>query len=149
MKNHAIITHDDFRQLADLYERLAKQERHHFTDFRLKLKQVDLCDSVDLPADAVSLGSTVSVAELDGTEEWIFTLCLPQDADIDNHRISVLSPVGIAILGRRAGDDVTWRAPAGMITMRIAEVLFQPELARAIELSHPATREGSFVMATG
>jgi len=53
----------------------------------------------------------------------------PVDADIEAQRISVLAPIGTALLGYRAGDDVQWLTPGGRKSLRIEEVLYQPEAA--------------------
>jgi regulator of nucleoside diphosphate kinase len=51
----------------------------------------------------------------------------PWDADSDNYRISVLAPVGTAMLGARVGDVIKWPVPAGTGRFRIEELVFQPE----------------------
>jgi regulator of nucleoside diphosphate kinase len=58
----------------------------------------------------------------------------PSDADIEANKISILAPIGTAILGYRAGDLVEWPVPAGMKRLRIEAVLYQPEAAGQYDL---------------
>ncbi|HET9213096.1 MAG TPA: GreA/GreB family elongation factor [Thermoanaerobaculia bacterium] len=53
----------------------------------------------------------------------------PHEADYKEGRISILAPLGTALLGFRVGDVVEWRMPAGTRTLRIEELLYQPEAA--------------------
>ncbi len=62
------------------------------------------------------------------------TLVFPEDALSAEERISVLAPLGAAILGCRAGDVIRFQAPSGWRTVRIAEVLYQPEAAGRFDL---------------
>jgi regulator of nucleoside diphosphate kinase len=66
-------------------------------------------------------------APADGTRRTL-TLCYPEDADPAAGFVSVLSPIGTALLGSRCGETVEWRTPTGDVQrLRIVEVLFQPE----------------------
>ena len=89
------------------------------------------CDLVAAPAispDVVTMYSQVLLADTKGGECSKLTLCYPADAEPEKGFISVLSPVGISLLGLRVGDVARWALPDG--TQRAAEiraVLFQPE----------------------
>jgi regulator of nucleoside diphosphate kinase len=62
-------------------------------------------------------------------EEKNFSLVFPAETDMTQNKISILAPIGTAILGYRAGDIVDWPVPAGRRTVRIQEILYQPEAA--------------------
>jgi regulator of nucleoside diphosphate kinase len=62
-------------------------------------------------------------------EAFVYTLVLPLDADFARGRISVLAPLGTAILGQRVGDVIGVRAPGGIRTLRVENILYQPEAA--------------------
>jgi len=66
---------------------------------------------------------------LDTGEEMIFTLVFPGNASIERDRISVVAPIGTAMLGHRVGDEFEWEVPAGSVRLRVEEVLYQPEAA--------------------
>jgi regulator of nucleoside diphosphate kinase len=70
---------------------------------------------------------------LDGAQETI-SLVYPHEADVSENKLSVLSPIGTAILGYREGDAVAWPVPSGCVKVEIKKVVFQPEAAqKAIE----------------
>lgn len=68
------------------------------------------------------MNSTVRLRDLDSEEIETYTLVFPEDADIERNRISVLAPVGTAIIGCQAGDVVTWSVPRGRVQLRIEDV---------------------------
>jgi len=67
--------------------------------------------------------------DLDSGAEMITQLVFPGDADLKQNKISVLAPIGTALIGYRVGDTVEWQAPAGVKRMKIEEILYQPEAA--------------------
>lgn len=83
-----------------------------------------------IAADVVTLGSTVSFQEIDASEVFRVTVVHPVDASIPERRISVLSPVGRALLGRRVGEVTNVRMPdGGERDIRVLEMHYQPEAA--------------------
>ena len=80
-----------------------------------------------LPSDVVTLDSRLLVVDLESGEERLFTLVLPSKANVDEGRISVLAPLGMAVLGYRAGDEIEWDVPAGRRRFLIRRVIHQPE----------------------
>jgi regulator of nucleoside diphosphate kinase len=75
-----------------------------------------------LPDTVVSMSSTVWFRDLDDDEIECFTLVYPHEADVDNDRISVLAPIGMALLGYRVRDVVKWRVPQGTRRFEIVKV---------------------------
>ena len=91
------------------------------------LDSAELIDSAHVRPDVVTLYSQVLVTQDDG-EQRKLTLCYPDDAEPGAGFISVLSPVGLALLGRCVGAQVSWTLPSGkQRLLRIDAVLFQPE----------------------
>ena len=80
-----------------------------------------------LPSDVVTLDSRVLVVDLDSGEERLFTLVLPSKANIDEGRISVLAPLGMAVLGYRSGREIAWDVPGGRRRLMVRRVVHQPE----------------------
>jgi regulator of nucleoside diphosphate kinase len=86
-----------------------------------------------LPSDVVTLDSRVMVTDLVTGEDRTFTLVLPSKANVDEGRISVLAPLGMAVLGYRTGDEIEWEVPAGRRRFLVRRVIHQPEAhARAV-----------------
>ena len=80
-----------------------------------------------VPPDVVTMNSVVRLRDLDSDEAEEYELVYPAEADMEHNRISVLAPIGTAILGYRVGDVIAWPVPAGLRRLRVEEVLSQPE----------------------
>jgi len=93
------------------------------------LERATVVDSKDIPPDVVTINSTLQIRDLDSGEEMMFTVVLPSNADVSQGRISLLAPVGSAVVGYRSGDVVEWCVPAGLKRLKIERVLYQPEAA--------------------
>lgn len=78
-----------------------------------ELSRADIVSENDLPEDAVAMNSTVTFRDLETKTENTVTLVFPADANIAEKKISVLSPVGVALLGLRKGGRIQWPMPNG------------------------------------
>lgn len=95
-------------------------------------------DPSDMPSDVVTLNSTTRVTDLESGEARDYTVVMPGEADYEAGRISVLAPLGTALLGYRVGDEIEWEVPRGVRRLRIDAVLFQPEAAAHASMSRTA-----------
>ncbi len=82
-----------------------------------------------IPPDVVTMNSRVVLRDLDSDETMTYTLVFPKDADIGAGAISVLAPVGTAIIGYAVGAVIEWPVPGGIRRIRIEQILYQPEAA--------------------
>lgn len=82
----------------------------------------------DVPPDVVTMNSKLRMTDLAAGQQRIVTLVYPDQAN-DQERVSILSPLGTALLGYRVGDEIRWETPAGSLHLRIEELLYQPEAA--------------------
>ena len=96
-----------------------------------------------LPSDVVTLDSRVLVVDLDSGEERLFTLVLPSKANIDEGRISVLAPLGMAVLGYRSGQEIAWDVPGGRRRLMVRRVVHQPEAEARRQAAQPRAVEGA------
>jgi regulator of nucleoside diphosphate kinase len=88
----------------------------------------DLVPSREVPADVVTMYSQLMLEDLASGKRQKLTLCYPADAEPHLGFISVLSPVGAALIGQRVGAVARWRTPNGeACAAHILELLFQPE----------------------
>jgi len=83
----------------------------------------------EVPPDVITMNSKARLRDCETGEEMVYTLAFPAQASIEQDRISVLAPVGTAMLGHRVGDEFQWNVPAGAVRLRVEEVLYQPEAA--------------------
>lgn len=95
---------------------------------RAELDRARIVEPARMPADVITMNSTARLAFDDGREREL-TLVYPRDADGSTNRVSVLSPVGSAMLGLRVGDAIQWPAPGGAIELRVRAIVYQPEAA--------------------
>lgn len=125
-----IVTADDRRRLDDwLNSQFARVviDSTHVKELQTELNRAQVVPSDEVPKDVVTMNSTVMLRDLDTSETEVYTLVYPDRADIVNHRLSVLSPVGTAILGYRVGDEFRWPVPAGWRRLKVEKVIYQPE----------------------
>jgi regulator of nucleoside diphosphate kinase len=132
MKNKGIqITDYDLDRLRKLLRtsKLAGKSDDAFLKLEKELERAEVVSSRKIPADVVTMNSIARIKDLDTNEEMILQLVLPDDSNLNEGKISILAPVGTAILGYRVGDAVDWQVPAGIRRLRIKEILYQPEAA--------------------
>lgn len=100
------------------------------TELEAELDRADVVEPDEVPPTVVTMNSTVRFRVESSREEFELTLVYPKDADGSSGKISLLAPVGSALLGLSQGDEIDWPRPGGG-TMRVAihEVTFQPERA--------------------
>lgn len=103
--------------------------REDLRDLQQELNRAQIVDPKSVPASVVTMNSKVRLRDQDTAEEMTYTLVFPQEADIDSGAISVLAPIGTAILGYREGDVIEWAVPVGKRRIAIEKVLYQPEAA--------------------
>ena len=133
MENRTIyITQFDVARLREQISearRTVGRSATHLAKLEAELNRGTLVDPTVVPPDVITMNSRVKLLDLDTGEEMIFTLVFPADADIAESRISVLAPIGTAMLGYRVGDTFTWEVPNGECTLQVLELLYQPEAA--------------------
>ena len=93
-----------------------------------ELARAEVVEPKEVPASTVTMNSTVCFQMLPAGEKFELTLVYPKDMNGDPSRISVLAPVGGALLGLSVGQDIEWPVPGGKtIRVKITEVTYQPE----------------------
>jgi regulator of nucleoside diphosphate kinase len=120
--------------LIDEAEEFGGHGRKDLEALTEELAHAEVVSSEDIPPDVVTMNSKVVLRDVDTSEEMTFTLVFPEDADVDTGSISILAPVGTAILGYRKGDVIEWPVPSGMRRITIEEILYQPEAAGDLHL---------------
>lgn len=93
-----------------------------------ELDRAEVVAPKDVPPTVVTMNSTVRFKVESSNEELCLTLVYPKDADAGGEKISILAPVGSALLGLFQGDEIEWPKPGGgTMRVRIEEVVYQPE----------------------
>lgn len=91
-----------------------------------ELKRARVVPQAEMPPEVVTMNSIVRLRDLRSDEAEEYELVYPAEADMAHSRISVLAPIGTAILGYHVGDVIEWPVPAGLRRLRVEEVLYQP-----------------------
>ena len=122
MRNRPIvITQTDAARLRELLATRARAARDQ--DHLEELERARIAESNEVPVDVITIHTRVQVLDLVSGERLELTLVLPRESDAGAGRISVLAPLGTALLGYRAGDEVEWQMPGGLRRLRIERVL--------------------------
>ncbi|HET8946807.1 MAG TPA: transcription elongation factor GreA [Candidatus Polarisedimenticolia bacterium] len=119
------------KALGDLRENAEYQaalERQHYVQARIghvqaQLRTLAMIVLDSLPRDRAALGSTVTVRDAVAGKEIVYELVIPEEADLSKGLISASSPIGRALVGKQAGDEVTVQIPAGQRVLEILKVI--------------------------
>lgn len=126
------VTAKDMERLRDLSRgapTLSQSQRDCLKQLVTELDRAEVVDSRHIPRDVVTMNSRVKFRDLDTQEICVYCLVYPSFANYSENKISVLAPVGMALLGYRVHDVVEWPVPAGLRRLKIEEILYQPEAA--------------------
>jgi regulator of nucleoside diphosphate kinase len=135
--SETVVTNYDHYRLFRLLDRLRNAQPFSsgaYDALEEELDQATIVNQREVPADVVTMNSKVSAVDLDTGQQMQVTVVFPGDASPASGRISVLAPVGLALLGRRVGEEIEWPMPGGTRRLGIAGVLFQPESAGRFDL---------------
>jgi len=124
------ITQRDLERLRNLLsDAVSQSSRDYLEKLEAELNRATIVTPEEIPADVVTMNSTVRLVDLDTDEDMIVTLVYPDEADIRQGKISVLAPIGTGMIGYRVGDIFEWEVPEGTRRLKIAEMMYQPEAA--------------------
>lgn len=124
------VTPDDMARLRALTSAVEVdyRDRPYLAALAAELSRAVILDAGQIAPDVVTMSSRVRLR--DGRHRWTMTLVFPEAAEPEEGRISVLAPLGAAILGCRVGQRVEFRVPNGQVrSCEILSVLYQPEAA--------------------
>lgn len=119
------LTELDHVRLRKLLDRIDSDRAEPLLD---ALDQSQLVPPQEVAQDVVTMYTRVRVQDAEARRDHVYTLCYPADAEPAEGFISVLSPIGAALLGARLGEQVSFTRPDGRTArLELIEILFQPE----------------------
>lgn len=130
------ITEFDLTRLEELLDKIdteGSRDSRHLQELEDELLRAEVVEPQQIPADVVTMNSRVALKDLATGEEMVYELVFPSDARLEENRISILAPVGTALLGYRAGDTISWKVPGA------------PERSRSPRFSTSRKRRGIFI----
>ena len=126
------ITVFDYQRLSGMIERMRERngvDKEYLNKLEAELDRAEIVDPKDVPADVITMRSKVRLKDLVSGETNVYSLVFPTEADFSEGKISVLAPIGTAILGYKRGDTIEWPVPSGLRRLKVDKILYQPEAA--------------------
>lgn len=123
-----VISRFDHERLERLLDKVGP--RPDLDALRVEIERAEIVDPEKVPANVVTMNSVVRFVDEESGNESEMKLVFPGHADVENNRISVLAPVGSALLGLSVGDSMGWPLPNGRTRrLRVVAITYQPEAA--------------------
>lgn len=126
------VTAFDLERLKKLLEdarRTSSRKSAYLSELQAELDRAIVVKPDKVSSDVVTMNSRVRLVDLDTRKEEVYTVVFPEDANAEQGKISVLAPIGTAMLGYEVGDVFEWEVPAGKRRWKIKRILYQPEAA--------------------
>jgi regulator of nucleoside diphosphate kinase len=133
MRDRIYITKADFERLRRLVEGRragSSTDLEYLDTLEQELDRAEIVEPGAVPCDVVTMNSEVRLKDLDSGSVSTYKLVFPTQTRTEN-TVSILAPIGTAMLGYRVGDVIEWRVPKGIRHLEVIEVLYQPEAAGA------------------
>lgn len=126
MKSDTILlTEKDYLRLKNT---LSARDIQDFEDLDLELERAKIISETEVPPDLVTMNTKLRYKNLSDSREQTITIVFPADANTEEQKVSVLAPIGSALIGLRQGQAINWMFPGGKTRrLEVIEVLYQPE----------------------
>lgn len=122
------------QKLIETEREFAVGDKNYLEDLDIELGKANILRPEEIPNNVITMNSKFILKYLDDEEVVTYTLVYPEMADVAENRISVLAPIGTAVLGYCIGDTLEWKIPNGVVQLRVEDILFQPEASGNFEL---------------
>ncbi len=119
-----IITNTDLERLLPVVD---QHDTPASDSLASELHRAEVVDQRAVPANVVTMNSEVVYEDCASGVQRRVTLVFPKDADAGRGHVSVLAPIGSALLGLRTGQTIEWQVPSGTKQLRVLEIRYQPE----------------------
>ncbi len=127
-ERNIFVTAEDRKRLIGMMQVSATpRDREDMGELLSEIHRATVVPASDIPPDVITMNSQARLLDLDQGTTLEYTLVYPHDADFAKGRISVLAPIGAAMLGYRVGDEIEWTVPGGVRHLRVESVAYQPE----------------------
>jgi regulator of nucleoside diphosphate kinase len=131
------ITEPDYQRLSGLIKITRERngvDGEYLNKLEAELDRAEIVDPKHIPADVITMRSKVRLKDLVSGEANTYSPVFPTEADFSEGKISILAPIGTAILGYKVGDTIEWPVPSGLRRLKVDEIIYQPEAAGDYEL---------------
>jgi len=118
-----MLTEEDYNTLKGLLGTAVLNDAYDEMSLAYELSRAIIVKDNALPRHTIRINSYVVIADSENSKEKSFTIVMPQHANINEGRISILTPMAAALIGFRKGDTTTWKMPAGIKRFKILDVI--------------------------
>ena len=128
-QNHLLITDTDAHQLRMLLEGAplgSERERLQLDVLEEEIERARIVPKAQIPPDVVTMRSRVRIVDMRTGEQLVYQIVYPHEANYAAQKISILAPIGMALLGYSAGTEIEWQVPSGSRRLRIEAVEQEP-----------------------
>ena len=130
MRPPIVVSSLDMERLEHMLDSLPPAQAATRETLLAELARAELVEPQDMPRDVVTMNSRVRFVTGDAAQEFDMSLAYPKDLDGAPGKLSVLTPVGSALLGLKVGDSIDWTGPGGAhFDVTVREIVYQPERA--------------------
>lgn len=126
-RRYLSVTESDMERLQSLIEIGSGNDARYLAMLEDELGHARVVPSRKISPKVITMNSTVRLKDLDTGDEKIYTLVFPGDAKRISGAVSVVAPIGTALIGYREGDVIEWDVPVGTRRLKVLEVIYQPE----------------------
>ncbi len=124
---YLFITEHDAEQLEHLIKIGSTLDAAHLENLEEELSYANIVSPKKIPPNIITMNSTVQIKDMDSGEEKTYTIVFPNRVGMVENAISILAPIGTALLGYKEGDLIEWEVPAGTRRYKVLKILYQPE----------------------
>ncbi|GAI03377.1 unnamed protein product, partial [marine sediment metagenome] len=103
------------------------KDKKYLRELEDELNKGEVVSSRDVPHDVITMNSKVRLRDINTQKNMVCWLVFPDDSNADQGKISILAPIGTALLGYKVGDIIEWKVPVGLMKLKVEEILYQPE----------------------
>ena len=131
--NHLLITDADANQLRMLVEGADLRNEHDRVQLDVLEEEIErarIVPQAQIPPDVVTMRSRVRIVDMRTGEQLVYQIVYPHEANYAAQKISILAPIGMALLGYSAGTEIEWQVPSGSRRLRIEAVEQQSNASR-------------------
>ncbi len=132
-ENHLLITDADANQLRMLLEGTdlrSERDRVQLDVLEEEIERARIVPQAQIPPDVVTMRSRVRIVDMRTGEQLVYQIVYPHEANYAAQKISILAPIGMALLGYSAGTEIEWQVPSGSRRLRIEAVEQQSNASR-------------------
>ncbi|MDD5483848.1 MAG: nucleoside diphosphate kinase regulator [Kiritimatiellae bacterium] len=133
---HIYITQNDYDRLLVMLSEREKAENKdspYLQSLRQEIARAIIVPSDKIPRHVITMHSQVSLRDMDSREDMVYTLTFPDEADAAGNKISILAPIGTALIGYSVGDTIEWKVPTGLRRLKVMKIIYQPEAAGRLD----------------